>query len=450
MSGNPGNLPLPPHSVEAEQSVLGGLILDNSAWERIEGRLSAGDFYRHDHRLIFEGIAALASRGDPFDMVTLAEHLKGTGAARDAGGLAYLGELVSQTPSTANIDAHVRLVTERARRRDLIALHADLMDAAKDSDGRSVAELLAETESSLLRISDECARDRSGPRLITDCLPETVQGIEDRYENMRPVVGLATGYQDLDELTTGLHPGNLVVLGARPSMGKTAFALNVAEYAAIKGAPVLFYSLEMSTAELSLRLLSSMGRINLQTLRTGRMQDADWPKLTSSVSMLLQAPLLIDERPALSVAEIRATARRTAKTTGLGLIVIDYLGLMSGEGETQTLKVGALANGCKTIAKELKVPVLLLAQLNRGLQNRPEKRPNLADLRDSGEIEQAADMVWFLYRDEVYNPDSPDKGVAELIVAKQRNGPIDTVRLTFRGQYGRFENYHPDVYGVGL
>lgn len=447
MSGAP--LKQPPHSIEAEQAVLGGLMLDNGAWERIDGTLSAGDFYRHDHRLIFEAIDTLAGRGEPFDLVTLTEHLKDTGNERDVGGMAYLGQLASQTPSAANIEAYARIVAERARRRDLMVLHESHRNAAWNTDGRSLGELLGDAESELLRVRDECANASAGPRRINGVLTRTVELLEELHERKTPVAGLATGFTDLDALTTGLYPGNLIVLGARPSMGKSAIASGIAEHVAIEGTSVLMFSLEMSEEEMALRTVSSIGRIPLQRLRSGRLEDDDWPRLTHAVTKLSEAKLFIDERPALTVAEIRATARRLQKTEGLGLVVVDYLGLMAGEGETQTLKVGALASGCKAIAKELKVPVILLAQLNRGLETRPDKRPIMADLRDSGEIEQAADLIWFLYRDEVYNPESPDQGTAELIVAKQRNGPRGTVRLTFRGECVRFENYHPDVYGVG-
>lgn len=441
---------VPPHSVEAEQALLGGLLIANDAWPNVDGVLTAGDFYRHDHRLIFEAVATLAERGEPFDMVTVSERLKETGNSVDAGGLAYLGQLASETPSAANVRAYATTVRRLSARRDLVATHERLRNAAWETEGKSLEDILGSAESELLRIRDETATTTRGPRFIKDTLQHAVETIEERFECKHPIVGVPTGYQDLDELTTGLHPGNLVIIGARPGMGKTALATCIAEYVASKGKPVLFHSLEMSEDEITLRFISSMSRINLQKLRSGRLDDDDWPRLMSAVSMLQDAPLLIDDRPALTVAEIRATARRWQKTTGLGLVIIDQLNLMKGEGETQTIKVGALATGCKVIAKELKLPVILLAQLNRDLERRPDKRPNAADLRDSGEIEQISDLIWFLYRDEVYNEDSPDKGIAELNIAKQRNGPRGLVRLTWRGDYARFENYHPDVYGVGL
>ncbi len=434
----------PPHSVEAEQAVLGGLLLDNAAWQRLDGLLAAGDFYRHDHKLIFEAITNLAERGEAFDIVTVAERLNDAGSSVEAGGMAYLGELVGLTPSAANIEAHARIVGDRALRRRLLALTVEVLDTAHDPGGKTTGEVLAEAEARLLTLQG--AMGQQGVVVMRDVLAETVAAIEQRYESKSPIIGLPTGFQDLDELTAGMIAPDLIILAARPSMGKTALASCIAEHVAVKGTPVLFASMEMSTQPLGLRMLSSMGRIDQQKLRTGRLDESDWPRLTNAVSMLHQAPLTFDTR-ARSVAEVRASARRIP---GLGLLVIDYLGLMSGDGENQTQRIGAITAGVKNIARDLNIPVILLAQLNRELEKRPNKRPILSDLRDSGEIEQHADLVWFIYRDEVYNKDSAAKGVAELIVAKQRNGRTDTVRLTFQGQYLRFENYHPDVYGVQL
>lgn len=436
---------MPPHSLEAEQAVLGGLLIDPGAWVTIEGTLTAGDFYRHDHRLIFAAIGELAERGEPLDMVTVSAHMEATATSVEAGGLPYLAQLATGTPSAANIQAHARIVADRARRRDLVALATEVQDSAFDPGSRATTELYAHAETRLAALGGAIGnRDVVSMR---DTLGEAVEALEARYESKSPITGIPTGYQDLDELTAGLQPSDLIVLAGRPSMGKTALASCIAEYAAIKRRkPVLFCTMEMSTQQMALRFLASMGRINMQTLRTGRMDEADWPRLTSAVSMLADTPIYFDSR-SRSVADVRATARRIPD---LQLIIIDYLGLMSGEGETQTLRIGAMVAGVKHIALDLDIPIVLLAQLNRGVENRPNKRPMLSDLRDSGEVEQHADVVMFVYRDEVYNPDSPDKGIAELIVAKQRNGPVDTVRLTFRGQFARFENYHPDVYGAGF
>ena len=444
---------IPPHSVEAEQSVLGGLMLDNDAWDRIADRIGADDFYRNDHRLIFRGIAVLAERNAPFDMVTVAEQLQNSGDLKDAGGLAYLGQLASQTPSAANIKAYADIVRDRSVLRSLISAGTEIADSAFAPEGRDTRELLDLAEQRVFRIAERGTRGTQGFRGMKPLLTAAVEQIEHLFESKSPITGMATGYQDLDELTSGLHPGDLIIVAGRPSMGKTSFATNIAEYVAIKTSkPIAIFSMEMPGEQIAMRLLSSMGRINQQKLRSGRLDDADWPRLTSAVSMLSEAPLFIDDTPALSPTELRARARRLMREhKGLGLIVVDYLQLMQSPGtrENRATEISEISRSLKALAKELSVPMIALSQLNRSLEQRPNKRPVMSDLRESGAIEQDADLIMFVYRDEVYNEESADKGVAEIIVAKQRNGPIGTVRLTFRGQYTRFENYHPDVYGVG-
>ncbi len=442
---------IPPHSEEAEQSVLGGLMLDNAAWDRVADRITDEDFYRHDHRLIFRAVAALAERNAPFDMVTVSEQLERTSELEDAGGMAYLGRLASETPSAANIVAYADIVRERSILRSLISVGTEIADSAFVPDGRESKELLDLAEQKVFRIAEQGARGSQGFRGMKPLLTAAVEQIEHLYETQNPITGVATGYDDLDRLTSGLNPGDLVIVAGRPSMGKTSFAMNIAEYVAMKNAePVAIFSMEMPGEQLAMRLLSSMGRINQQKLRSGRLEDGDWPRLTSAVQMLSSAPLFIDDTPALSPTELRARTRRLMREhKGLKLIVVDYLQLMQfpGSGESRAHEISEISRSLKALAKELNVPMIALSQLNRSLEQRPNKRPVMSDLRESGAIEQDADIIAFVYRDEVYNEESPDKGTAEIIIAKQRNGPIGTVRLTFRGQFTRFENYAPDVYG---
>ncbi|WP_018954207.1 replicative DNA helicase [Thioalkalivibrio sulfidiphilus] len=448
--GSTESLKVPPHSMEAEQAVLGGLMLDNEAWDAVADRLSEADFYRHDHRLIFRAIGELAERNSPFDVVTLSERLESRGELDDAGGLAYLGLLAKDTPSAANIRAYADIVRERSVLRQLISVGTEIADSGFNPEGRESRELLDAAEQKVFEIAEQGARAQQGFRSMRALLRNTVEHIEMLYERDNPITGLPTGYSEFDEMTSGLQGGDLVIVAGRPSMGKTSFAMNIAEYAALKQqAPVAVFSMEMPGEQLSMRLLSSMGRINQQRLRTGRLEDEDWPRFTSAVSMLSEAQLYIDDSPALSPTEVRARARRLMREhKKLGLIVIDYLQLMQvpGSNENRTTEISEISRGLKALAKELSVPVIALSQLNRGLEQRPNKRPVMSDLRESGAIEQDADLICFIYRDEVYNPESPDKGTAEIIIAKQRNGPIGTVRLTFLGQYTRFENYVPEVY----
>ncbi|ACL72015.1 replicative DNA helicase [Thioalkalivibrio sulfidiphilus] len=448
--GSTESLKVPPHSMEAEQAVLGGLMLDNEAWDAVADRLCEADFYRHDHRLIFRAIGELAARNSPFDLVTLSERLESRGELDDAGGLAYLGLLAKDTPSAANIRAYADIVRERSVLRQLISVGTEIADSGFNPEGRESRELLDTAEQKVFEIAEQGARSQQGFRSMRVLLRNTVEHIEMLYERDDPITGLPTGYSEFDEMTSGLQGGDLVIVAGRPSMGKTSFAMNIAEYAALKQqAPVAVFSMEMPGEQLSMRLLSSMGRINQQRLRTGRLEDDDWPRFTSAVSMLSEAQLYIDDSPALSPTEVRARARRLMREhKKLGLIVIDYLQLMQvpGSNENRTTEISEISRGLKALAKELSVPVIALSQLNRGLEQRPNKRPVMSDLRESGAIEQDADLICFIYRDEVYNPESPDKGTAEIIIAKQRNGPIGTVRLTFLGQYTRFENYVPEVY----
>ncbi|QKT04710.1 replicative DNA helicase [Ectothiorhodospiraceae bacterium 2226] len=447
-------LRVPPHSVEAEQSVLGGLMLDNGAWDQVADILIAEDFYRRDHRLVFGAIGALCEQGHPVDVVTVSEWLEKHGDLDPAGGLAYLGALAKNTPSAANIKAYAQIVRERSILRQLISVANEIGNSAFNPEGRTSAELLDKAEQAVFQIAEKGARGRAGFVGIKDLLVGAVDRIDRLFQQDSPYTGAPTGYTDFDEMTSGLQNSDLVIVAGRPSMGKTTFAMNVAENVAIKHQlPVAVFSMEMPGEQLAMRLMSSLGRIDQHRVRTGKLDDDDWPRLTSAVGILAEAPLFIDDTPALSPTDLRARARRLKREHGLGLIVIDYIQLMQGSGsgrsENRATEISEISRGLKGLAKELEVPVIALSQLNRSLEQRPNKRPVMSDLRESGAIEQDADVIVFIYRDEVYNEDSPDKGTAEIIIAKQRNGPIGTARLTFLGQYTRFENFTRDSYDDG-
>ncbi len=441
-------LKVAPHSIEAEQSVLGGLMLDNATWDQIADRVNGGDFYRRDHRLVFETIADLAERGDPFDVVTIAEHLESRGDLGDVGGLSYLGALADNTPSAANISAYADIVRERSIMRQLIHVGTEVANAGFNPEGRRAKELLDHAEQLVFEIAERGSRSQQGFVAIKSLLTKAVDRIDELFQRDEPITGLSSGYHDFDDMTSGLQPSDLVIVAGRPSMGKTTFALNVAEHVAIKTSrPVAVFSMEMPGEQLALRMMSSLGRIDQQKVRTGKLSDDDWPRITSAVTMLADASMFIDDSPALNPTELRARARRLKREQGdLALIVIDYLQLMQspGAGENRAAEISEISRSLKALAKELNVPVVALSQLNRNLEQRPNKRPVMSDLRESGSIEQDADLIVFIYRDEVYNPESPDKGTAEIIIGKQRNGPIGAVRLTFLGQYTRFENYIHD------
>ncbi len=441
-------LRVPPHSIEAEQSVLGGLLLDNGAWERVGDRVGEEDFYRHDHRLIFGAIRALLEGDRPCDVLTLAEALESREEMGEVGGMAYLAELVGNTPSVANITAYADIVRERSVLRQLIAVANRIADDAFSRQGAKSEELLDRAEQQVFQIAEQRARGRGGPRGIKELLTKAVDRIDHLFELDNPITGLSTGYADFDEMTSGLQSSDLVIVAGRPSMGKTTFAMNIAENAALKSEkPVVVFSMEMPGEQLVMRMMSSLGRIDQQRLRTGKLEDDDWPRLTSAVSLLSEAKIYIDDTPALTPTEVRARARRLAREhDGLSLVMIDYLQLMqvSGSGENRATEISEISRSLKALAKELHVPVIALSQLNRSLEQRPNKRPVMSDLRESGAIEQDADLIVFIYRDEVYNDDSPDKGTAEIIIGKQRNGPIGMVRLAFLGRYTRFENFAPD------
>jgi replicative DNA helicase len=440
---------IPPHSIEAEQSVLGGLMLDNRAWDEIADRVREVDFYRYDHRLIYRVMAKLSEQSKPLDVLTVSEALRELHELDNAGGEIYLFELANNTPSVANVTAYADIVRERSVLRQLIATANDIATHAFNPEGRSSTELLDLAEREVFAISEQGARV-GGPVNVKEFLATTMDRIDTLFHSNNPITGTPTGYHDFDEMTSGLQASDLVIVAGRPSMGKTTYAMNIAEHVAIKSRlPVLVFSMEMPGESLVMRLLSSLCRIDQLRIRTGKLEDEDWPRISSTVSMLSEAPLFIDDTPALSPAELRARSRRLAKEHGqLGLIVVDYLQLMQvpGFSENRTAEISEISRSLKSLAKELKVPVIALSQLNRSLEQRADKRPVMSDLRESGAIEQDADLIAFVYRDEVYNENSPDKGTAEIIIAKQRNGPIGKVRLTFLGQYTCFENFTRNPY----
>ncbi len=442
-------LKVPPHSIEAEQSVLGGLMLATEAWDRVADRITEEDFYRREHRLIFRAIRELAEQGQPCDAVTLGEWFERHGECTTIGGAAYLAELANATPSAANITAYADIVRDKAILRKLIEAGTQIAGDGFNPEGRRTPEILEAAEQRVFRIAEAGARGRKQVVPMREALSEAVRQLADRYANRGQLTGLTTGFADLDNLTSGLQRGDLVIVAGRPSMGKTAFALNVAEAVALRAKlPVLIFSMEMSASQLAFRLISSLGRINQQQLRSGDLAEDEWPRVTQASTLLSDAKLFIDDTPALSPGELRSRARRMMREHGLGMVVIDYLQLMQvpGNKENRATEISEISRSLKAMAKELNVPVVALSQLNRALEQRNDKRPVMSDLRESGAIEQDADLILFIYRDEVYNKESNNKGIAEIIIGKQRNGPIDTIKLTFLGQYTKFENYAPEAY----
>jgi len=441
-------LRVPPHSVEAEQSILGGLLLDNQALDRVSDLVAEDDFYRFDHRLIWQHIARLINLPRPADVVTVFESLVAAGKADEVGGLAYLNALAHNVPSAANIRHYAEIVRERAMLRRLIAVMDEIAASAFNPQGKEARQLLDEAESKVFQIAQEGARGAAGFQGIQPLLAQVMDRLDELYhrEGNSDITGIPTGFTDLDRMTSGLQAGDLIIVAGRPSMGKTSLAMNIGEHVAIReGLPVAVFSMEMGAVQLALRMLGSVGMIDQHRLRT-RLAENDWPRVTHAVQQMQAGQIYIDETPALSVMEVRARARRLARQCGkLSLIVIDYLQLMtgSGRGENRATEISEISRSLKSLAKELNCPLIALSQLNRSLEQRPNKRPVMSDLRESGAIEQDADLILFIYRDEVYHADSPDKGTAEIIIGKQRNGPIGTVRMTFQGACTRFVNYSP-------
>ena len=438
-------LRVPPHSIEAESSVLGGLLLDNSAWDRVADVVSEGDFYRYEHRVVFGVLSSLINSGKPADVITVYESLQNLGKAEEVGGLGYLNSLAQYVPSASNIRRYGEIVRERSILRKLVTASDEIATVAFNPQGRAVDKILDEAEQKIFKISEEGSRNKQGFQSMDSLVVDLLDRVQEMADNTNDITGVPTGFYDLDRMTSGLQAGDLVVLAARPSMGKTAFAINIAEHVALnEGLPVAVFSMEMGAAQLAVRIVGSIGRINQGNLRTGKLTDDEWPRLTEAIERLRTVSLHIDETPGLSPSELRANSRRLARQCGkMGLIVVDYLQLMSsatGTGENRATEISEISRGLKALAKELKVPVIALSQLNRSLEQRPNKRPVMSDLRESGAIEQDADVILFIYRDEVYNDQSPDKGTAEIIIGKQRNGPIGRVQLAFLGEFTKFEN----------
>jgi replicative DNA helicase len=442
------NLRVPPHSIDAEQSVLGGLLIDNGAFDKIGDVVTDGDFYRDDHRRIFRHVSRLIERGKPADVVTVDEAIKVSEDKDKTGGITYLAALAGNTPSAHNVRRYAEIVRECAVLRKLIEVSTEIADSALNRMGKEVGQLLDEAESKVFQIAEAGARTRQGFIEIQPLLTQVMERIDLLYHKDNPsdITGIPTGFRDLDRETSGLQPGDLIIIAGRPSMGKTALALNMAEHVAVENKlPVAVFSMEMSGSQLAMRMLGSIGRLDQHKLRTGRLSDDDWNRLTNAVGKLHDAPILVDESGALNALELRARARRLHRQYGsLGLIVVDYLQLMqaTSEGENRATEISEISRSLKSLAKELKVPVVALSQLSRAVEQRTgPKRPIMSDLRESGAIEQDADLILAIYREEVYTPDTPEKGVAEIIILKQRNGPIGTIKLTFLGEYTRFESY---------
>lgn len=447
------SLKVPPHSIEAEQAVLGGLMLDNNAWEQVSDRIVEQDFYRTDHRVIFRTISALALQEKPIDLLTVSERLETQNEINEVGGLGYLAQIAKNTPSAANISAYADIVKERALLRQLIEVGSEISGSGFEPKGRVASELVDEAERKVFAIAERGnANSNFGPAPIAEVLGRTVDRIEKLFESDSPITGIPTGFADFDKLTSGLQQSDLIIVAGRPSMGKTTFAMNIAEYVAMKSQqPVLIFSMEMPAEQLAMRMLSSLGRIEMQRIRSGQLDDGDWPRLSSAIAMLSEKKIFIDDTGALGPSDVRARARRLVREHGeLALIVIDYVQLMKvqGNSEHRAAEISEISRSLKTLARELNVPIIALSQLNRSLEQRTDRRPMMSDLRESGSLEQDPDLIVFIYRDEVYNKDTAAKGSAEIIVAKQRNGPIGTVRLTFLGHYSRFENFTNRMVGM--
>ena len=449
------NLKLPPHSIEAEQSLLGGLLIDNSALDQINDIVSPKDFYRQDHRLIFTHINEIINLDNPADVITVAESLEKKSELASVGGIAYLGSLAENMPSVANIRGYAKIIRDNSVLRNLISVGSDIVEGAFSPQGKDAQALLDEMEQKLFSIA-ELESNRLGYKDFQKVIAEVVRNLEERGQNPGTVTGLSTGFTDLDKLTTGLHGGELIIIAGRPSMGKTALAMNIAEFCALKEKKsAAIFSMEMGSEQIVTRLLGSVAKVHQQKMRTGELDENDWSEIADALGKLNEAPLFIDEGSALNSYELRARARRLHRSTegGLGLIIVDYIQLMSPlgnvNGENRATEISEISRSLKSLAKELNVPVIALSQLNRNVDSRPDKRPQMSDLRESGAIEQDADVIMFIYREEVYNPETLDKGIADIILAKQRSGPIGDVRLTFVGEYTRFENYANPGYESG-
>ena len=442
-------LKVPPNSVEAEQSLLGGLMLDAQAWDKVADLLVPSDFYRKDHRLVFAAIAELAERSEPSDVVTVSELLDKRNELEAAGGLEYLATLANETPGAANVKAYAGILRERSMLRSLINAGNEISGSVFSGDGRSAAELVDQAEKLVFEIAERGSRGRQGFRSLKEILPETVDRIDLLHQAGGDITGIPTGYTEFDKMTAGLQPGDLIIIAGRPSMGKTTLAVNIAENAAIGSkVPTAIFSMEMPSQQLAFRMISSLGRVDQTHLRTGRFPDEDWSRINTAVQLMSEAPIYIDDTGGLSPTEVRARARRLKRERGLGLIVLDYLQLMQvpGNTENRATEISEISRSLKALAKELGLPIIVLSQLNRSVEQRVDKRPVMSDLRESGAIEQDADLIVFIYREEVYDKDTPRKGLASINIAKQRNGPVGEFLLTFVARFTKFENWAPESY----
>jgi replicative DNA helicase len=440
-------LRIPPHSMEAESSVLGGLLLDNKSWEQVADLLSEGVFYRYEHRQVYLSIQALINASRPADVITVYEHLQSIGKAEEVGGLGYLNALAQYVPSASNIRRYAEIVRERAILRKLVTASDEIATNAFNTQGKPVPQILDEAEQKIFQIGEEGSRLKQGFQSMDQLAVILMDRVNQMADSPNDITGVPSGFVDFDKMTSGMQAGDLIVLAARPSMGKTALAINIAEHVALnEGLPVAVFSMEMGASQLAIRIVGSIGRIDQQRLRTGKLNQEEWPRLTEAIEKLRNVSLHIDETPSLTPMELRANARRLARTCGkLGLIVVDYLQLMSGNissnnGDNRATEIGEISRGLKMLAKELQCPVIALSQLNRSVETRTDKRPMMSDLRESGAIEQDADVIMFIYRDDYYNKDSKEPGVAEIIIGKHRNGPTGTVKLAFLKPLTRFES----------
>lgn len=443
----------PPHSEDAEQSLLGGIMLDERAWDQIADVVGSNDFYRPDHRLIFGAMGNLIERNQPLDAITVGDHLQRQDKLDDAGGRAYLARLVGNTPGAANIRSYASIVREHAMLRQLIEVGGDIAASAFGSEGRQVAELVDQAEQRVFEIAERGQRRGSGFIALKEVVQPSIDRLDALSNSEDGITGVATGFEDLDSRTAGLQGGDLVVIAGRPSMGKTTLALNIAENAAIgHNLPIGIFSMEMPKEQVTLRMIGSIGRVDQSHLRSGRLTEDDWTRINSAVSIMSNAPIFVDDAPGLTPTEVRARSRRLKREHGLGLVVVDYLQLMqvSGGTENRATEISEISRSLKGLARELNVPVVALSQLNRSVEQRNDKRPVMSDLRESGAIEQDADVILFIYREEVYDSETPKKGVAEIIIGKQRNGPIGMFLLTFKGEFTRFESHIPDDYSEGV
>lgn len=440
----------PPHSLEAEQSVLGALMIDNSQWDSVAELLMPDDFYRNEHRQIYRMMVRLSEQSQPLDVITLGEALEKERQLEAVGGMGYLNDLAENTPSIGNLLAYGKIVRERSVLRRLISVANDIASKAYDPGGLDADSILDDAERQVFQIAEERPSE-GGLVHVNPLVDKAVNKLDELFNSDGSLTGLSTGFSDLDEMTTGMHPGDLVIVAARPSMGKTTFAMNLVEDAVLnQDKPVVVFSLEMPSEQLITRSIASLGRIDMGRVKSGKLKEDDFPKLTKAVNLLKDRKLFIDDTAGLSPSEMRSRIRRLVREHGdVGMIMVDYLQLMKIKGFTEgrTNEISEISRTLKAIAKEFECPMVALSQLNRSLEQRPNKRPVNSDLRESGAIEQDADIIMFIYRDEVYNEDSKDKGIAEIIIGKQRNGPIGTTRLAFLGQYSRFENLAPEQYG---